>query len=59
MADNYYHDHYYLGSHYQSSCLAAIWNLTGHLPDGATIYKVDSQSEGNLLNLRRLQDRKI
>ena len=32
--------HYYLGSHYQSSCLAVIWNLTPclscHLPDGAT-----------------------
>ena len=32
--------HYYLGSHYQSSCLEVIWDLTPclscHLPDSAT-----------------------
>ena len=46
-----------------SSCLAVIWNLTPcltcHLPDGATNHKVDSESEGKVLNLRRLQDKKI
>ena len=54
--------HYYLGSHYQTSCLAVIWNLTPclscHLPDGATNHKVDSESEGKVLNLK-LQDKKI
>ena len=48
---------------YQSSSCTAIWDLTGHLPGVATIYKVDSESECDQLDLRRqgwrLQDSQI